>query len=209
MSDRVKAAALIIFVMALSTFSGKVAKASEDQETLDRSLRQEAIAGVIPRIEELIRAGADINSKAPHGESALEYAIRFGRYKAALRLIQLGADPNSEDDSGLSPLMRAAGECNGSRVADALLRAGADVNHRDAYGRTALMNAAHADCVRSVAVLLLRAKDSIEIDAEDDSLETASDLSRQDLIPQMLDMTRRYQQDGSRDWLVSVQSQLK
>ena len=94
---------------------------------------------------ERLTEGANINGKAPHGESALEYAIRFGRYGAALRLIQLGANPNAEDDSGLSPLLRSASDCNGSRVVEALLRAGANVNHHDLYGRTALINAAHAD----------------------------------------------------------------
>jgi len=46
---------------------------------LDQSLRQEAIAGIIPWMAQLIQQGANINGKAPHGESALEYAIRFGR----------------------------------------------------------------------------------------------------------------------------------
>jgi len=184
-------------VVSLGLLSLAVSSVSIAAEWLDQSLRQAAVAGVIPRIEELIRQGADINGKAAHGETALEYAIRFGRYRAALRLIQLGADPNSEDDSGLTPLLRAAGEPNASRVVDALLRAGADVNHRDQYGRTALINAAHADCVRNVAVILVRAKDVVEIDARNDSLQSASDLAREGLVPQMLDMARRYQRDGS------------
>jgi hypothetical protein len=167
-----------------------------DQEALNRDLREEAMSGVISHIEHLIHEGADINSKAPHGESALEYAIRFGRYGAALRLIQLGANPNSEDDSGLSPLLRAASECTASRVVEALLRAGAEVNHHDLYGRTALINAVHGDCVRSVAIMLLRTKDDVEIDAQDDERETASDLSRGGLVLEMLDLARRYQTEG-------------
>ena len=154
------------------------------------------------------RQGANINGKAPHGESALEYAIRFGRYGAALRSIQLGANPNAEDDSGLSPLLRSASDCNGSRVVEALLRAGADVNHHDLYGRTALINAAHADCVRTIAVILLRAKEEVDIDAKDDALETASDLSRDGLVPLMLDMARQYQKNGSEDLLTLARRQL-
>jgi uncharacterized protein len=170
-----------------------------DRETLNRSVRQEAISGVIPNIEKLVKLGADINSEAPHGESALEYAIRFGRYKAAIRLIELGANPNSEDDSGLSPLLRAAGECSASRVVDALMRAGANVNHRDLSGQTALINAARSNCVRTITVLLARAKDTIEIDAQDDEYETAYDVTGQGMIPAMLDMARRYQMTGSYD----------
>jgi hypothetical protein len=43
-----------------------------NQKTLYRNLRQEAIVGVIPLIEELLRLRADINSQAMHGETALE-----------------------------------------------------------------------------------------------------------------------------------------
>lgn len=172
----------------------------EAQETLNKSLRQEAMAGVIPRIEGLLLRGADINSKAPHGETALEYAIRFGRYGAALKLISLGADPDTEDDSGLSPLLRAAGECNASRVVDALLRAGARVNHHDAYGRTALINAAHADCARTVSVILLRAKHEVDLDARDDALQTAMDLARVSPVLQMLEMAQKYQRARTENW---------
>lgn len=165
-----------------------------DQETLNKSLRQEAISGVVPRLEQLIEMGADINGKAPHGESALEYSLRFGRYGAALRLIQLGANPNSENDSGMTPLHWAAKEPNASRVVEALLRAGADVNRRDLYGMTALMNAAHADSVRTVAVILTRARDTVDIDAQNDHQQTASSLARDGMVSQMLEMARRHQQ---------------
>jgi len=186
--------------------SPKAAASEEDQETLNQSLRQEAMAGVIPRIEQLIRRGADINSKAPHGETALEYAIRFGRYGAAFRLISLGADPNTEDDSGLSPLLRAASDCNGSRVMEALLRSGADVNHHDLYGRTALINATHGDCARAVAVLLLKAKDNIDLDARDDSLQSAEDLARDGLVPEMIEIARKYRQAHSNGQLTILKN---
>ncbi|MGK5085597.1 ankyrin repeat domain-containing protein, partial [Bdellovibrionota bacterium FG-1] len=149
-----------LFCVALNTlvFAGAIlaAESSVDQESLNKSLRQEAMGGVIPRIEQLIRRGANINGQAAHGETALEYAIWFGRWGAALKLIELGANPNLADDSGRTPLLRAAGECNASRVVEALLRAGAKVNHYDLYGKTALINAARADCARTVAVMLLR-----------------------------------------------------
>ena len=93
----------------------------------------------------------------------------------------------------MTPLHWAAKEPNASRVVDALLRAGADVNRRDLYGNTALMNAAHADCTRAVAVILTRARDTVDIDTENDQMETASSLSREGLVPQMLDMARGYQ----------------
>ena len=193
---------VVLFVSSLAAEAGKT---QENQESLNQSLRQEAIAGVIPALEDLIRRGAEINGKAPHGETALEYAIRFGRNGAALRLIQLGADPNVEDDSGLTPLLRAAGECNASRVVDALLRAGANVNHSDGYGRTALINAAHADCERTVAVLFLRAKQSVDIDARNDAFQIASDLARNGPVMEMLEMAHKYQRRKKEDGAGLVQ----
>jgi ankyrin repeat protein len=166
-----------------------------DQETLNKSLRQEVIGGApVSKIERLVQMGAGINAKAAYGETALEYAVRFGRYKVALRLIELGADPNSENDSGMTPLHWAAQEPNASRVVEALLRAGADVNRRDFYGRTALMFAAHADSIRTVAVILTRARDIVDIDAQNDHFETAESLARDGLIPEMLEIARKRRQ---------------
>ena len=71
--------------------NAKAEEDTSDQESLNQRLRHEAIVGVIPEIKKLIRMGADINSKAAHGETALEYSIRFGRFGAALKLIHLGA----------------------------------------------------------------------------------------------------------------------
>lgn len=191
-------------LLALILFA--TAAHAEDQEALNLGLRQQAIAGSVSQVERWVRRGAEVNAQASHGETALEYAIRFGRFGVARKLIKLGADPNLEDDNGLTPLLRAAGECNGSRVLEDLIKAGADVNHRDQYGRTALMNAAHADCVRNVAILLLRAKDRIHLDAKSDALETASDLAREGLIPEMIDIARKYQRDGESLGIVRQQA---
>jgi ankyrin repeat protein len=174
----------------LFSLYGKAGENIPDQETLNRNFRQSAILGNITHLKKLLDDGAEINSKAPYGESALDYTIRFGHHKATIRMLEWGADPNPEDDEGISPLYRAAGDCNASRVVEALLRAGANVNHRDLYGRTALMNAAHSDCFRNVAVILQQAKDQVDIDAHDDSLQTASDLARNGLVPQMLEIAR-------------------
>jgi ankyrin repeat protein len=105
--------------------------------------------------------------------------------------------------------LRAAGECSSSRVVDALLLAGADVNHRDLSGQTALINAARSNCVRTITLLLARAKESIEIDAQDDEYETASDVTSQGIIPAMLEMARKYQTTGSYDLPNTVLDSMK
>ena len=186
---------LICFVFP---FIAKAETKIIDQESLDRRLRQEAIVGMIPRIEAVLKEGANINGQALHGESPLEYAVRFGRHKAAIRLVELGANPDVEDDSGVSPLYRAAGDCNASRVVGVLLDAGANVNHRDLYGRTALMNAVHSNCARTVVVLLQKGKNVIDIDARNDSFQSAADLARNGLVPDILGTFRKYQQRESK-----------
>jgi ankyrin repeat protein len=170
------------------------------QEALNKTLRHEVIEGAaVAKIKRLIQLGAGINSKAAYGETPLEYAIRFGRYKAALKLIEWGADPNSENDSGMTPLHWAAREPNASRIVEALLLAGADVNRRDFSGRTPLMFAAQGDCIRTVAVILTRAKDTVDIDAQSDHQETALTLARDGAVLQMLEMARKRQR-GELNW---------
>jgi len=69
--------------------------------------------------------------------------------------------------------------------------------NRNLYGRTALINAAHTGCVRSVAIIFVRAHNNVEIGAEDDQRKTASDFARDGIIPEMLDLARKHQQCGS------------
>jgi len=68
-----------LITLWVSSTSARAVESRGNQDLLDQSLRQEAIAGIIPWMAQLIQQGANINVKAPHGESALEYAIRFGR----------------------------------------------------------------------------------------------------------------------------------
>jgi ankyrin repeat protein len=82
--------------------------------------------------EFLIERGCDLNATHPiSGRSplALVCASRFVRVPFAVRLLNLGADPNSMGNDGRTPLLRAAARSNEALVA-ALLAHGADVNAR-------------------------------------------------------------------------------
>src|SRR4051812_34454880 len=95
------------WILLISVFSLSTVARARDQELLNQSLRHAATEGTPAKIDELVKEGADLNGQASHGETALEYAIRFGQFGTALKLIRLGADPNRADNMGVSPLVRA------------------------------------------------------------------------------------------------------
>jgi ankyrin repeat protein len=71
----------------------------------------------------------------------------------AKQLIEAGADVNSQNNSGVTPLMNAAGMGNKEAV-ELLIQKGADVNHRTSGNYTPLMQAALVGQMEMVKILL-------------------------------------------------------
>ncbi len=93
--------------------------------------------------------GANINAASYQGYTALSYATENLILGLLDKLLNFGADVNSKDTDGQTPLIRAAMFGN-EYAAKALLNHGADINAADLDGWTALMEAAdsgHADVV--------------------------------------------------------------
>lgn len=88
-------------------------------------------------LEVLYLAGASVNAKQQYGTSVLASAACLNHPKSAKWLIEKGADIESLDDSGCSPLIEAIRYCN-AEVAEALLRHGARVDVKTKKGRTVL-----------------------------------------------------------------------
>ena len=155
--------------------------------SLNSELREHARTGNIAGLAELVALGADVNSQAEFGETALYYAILFSRSRAAIWLLNHGAKPDTADDSGKTPLLRAAEHCLDDAV-KALLEKSVNVNHVDENGQSALILATRSGCVRTVALLL--AKTHVKLNVPDYSNRSASDYATNPLIEMMLTQAR-------------------
>jgi ankyrin repeat protein len=103
-------------------------------------LMSAAAAGSIDAARLLLGAGADVNVRAPYGKTALSMTIEYftpnhnddnehGFFMVVKELIAAGADINSREDNGLTPLLWAAAAGNAEFAKD-LITAGAKVNLR-------------------------------------------------------------------------------
>jgi ankyrin repeat protein len=94
---------------------------------------------------ELLKAGADVNSKsAAGGPNALTLAAQNGHLEVVQTLIEAGADVNQPAMQGWTPLMKAT-FFGHDQIVRALLEAGAETSLRDKHGRTAVDHAQRAD----------------------------------------------------------------
>ena len=91
------------------------------------------------RVQNLLAAGADPNSKGANHASALMYAALYAGPPVVDMLLRAGADPKYRDRNGLTALTWAAHNYQSAKV---LLDAGADVNAKSNLGAIPLLTAA-------------------------------------------------------------------
>jgi uncharacterized protein len=152
--------------------------ADNRQEKLDDALWV-AIQNANPEeAEHLLRAGASPESRrGEYGETVLIWATDLPTLDIMALLIKRGANINTPDFDGLTPLMYAA--ANEMYVAaykplELLLQHGAKVDLSSNSGTTALMFAAEAGTMRSVYRLL---KAGANPDLRTDDGQTAYDIA--------------------------------
>ncbi|MEO5742418.1 MAG: ankyrin repeat domain-containing protein, partial [Vicinamibacterales bacterium] len=112
----------------------------------------------LAKVDQLIRAGAKVDTSNDIGATPLWAASLNGSLPVVRRLLDAGANPNAPLLTGETPLM-AASRAGKPAVVEALLAKGANPNARGARAQTALMWAVaqkHADVV---ALLLGRGAD--------------------------------------------------
>ena len=86
----------------------------------------------------LLDNGADINNRGVNKWSPLYTAVRSGDVDLCTLLLKNGADPNIEDQYGVTPLMSIDFKGDYLEIAELLLDAGAYIDAKDVRGNTAL-----------------------------------------------------------------------
>jgi hypothetical protein len=99
-------------------------------------------------MNELLRAGANVNARSKRGETALMAAAATGM--ADEDLIDAGANVNAANDVGMTALMLLAQRGDHPEEIATMLKAGADARKRDTAGRTALDYLNAANCGRAI-----------------------------------------------------------
>ncbi|MDR2459371.1 MAG: ankyrin repeat domain-containing protein [Deltaproteobacteria bacterium] len=134
----------IIMFNAVLTSPGKAAMSDSEFFSL-------VDTGNLSKVQDAIKAGANVNAKDDWGETPLHIAAAsmFINSEVVRALINAGANVNARNNYGLTPLttLWQPGFESQSKpeeriaVLNILVSAGADVNARDTDGRTVLMNA--------------------------------------------------------------------
>ena len=127
--------------------------ADSDQALLTAASRDNA-AGV----KAALVAGADVNARDNHGQTALLFAVQYNDLALALELIQNGADINAQALNQDTPWL-LAGALGRSEMLAAMLDTGkVDYTIRNRYGGNALIPACERGHVDTVRLLLERSK---------------------------------------------------
>ena len=109
----------------------------------------------------LLDHGANGDARDKHGNTALHFAASEGHLETSRLLLERGADINSQNDEGLTPLQQASrGMQKGYLdIMHFWLDHGANWNSRDNHGNTALHFAASKCCLEAAHILLERGAD--------------------------------------------------
>ena len=157
------------------------------QDPQSRALAEAACHGDLPKLDALVKHGANVNATGYRDVSVLAWTMICKNYKGAERLLELGANPNFKmtgtgDDS---PMWLAAGS-NDPHWLPMMLAHGGDSNIRSGY-RTALMIAIEQDRMQNVRLLLAHGADVNEHDSGGNSAATyAAELDKFDVVEMLL-----------------------
>jgi len=137
-----------------------------DNINMNGQLLVAARSNNVARAQELLAAGAEVNSRDRNGDSALNLAASRGNVELAEAMLAAKADVNLANIAGVTPLMGASFAGNGPLVRR-LLAAGARVEPVDRIKKTAATYAAAQGCSDCLLALLQAGTDvNVRLDAQ-------------------------------------------
>ena len=151
------------------------------------ALVQAACAGDIPKIDALVKQGANVNATGYRDMSVLAWTMACRSHRGAERLLELGANPNfkMKGVADISPMWLAA-YVSDPRWLPMMLAHGGDPNIRSGY-QTALMLAIEHDRTQNIHLLLEHGADVNEHDSGGNSAATdAAALAKFDAVEMLL-----------------------
>lgn len=104
-------------------------------------------------VSALLKKGSNASAQDVDGTTALHWAAHRNDLDTANLLIAAGAKVNAANRYGMTPLLLAVENADGSPVVEALLKAGADANTGLPEGETPIMAAARAGNVQAIKTL--------------------------------------------------------
>ena len=109
----------------------------EEEESMYPPVIQAVFDEDMDMLQQLAAEGADIDEKDEDGLTALQYAAMWGDSESAEWLIENGADVNTTDGWGATPLINAVYNDTSIETVKLLLENGADLTQQDFEGKTA------------------------------------------------------------------------
>lgn len=140
----------LLFLVGVLSVLGCTPKLKRDLQEkfpnpVDCDLVYAAWQGDKQKIAQLLHAGADLECRGWRENTPLNFAVFARNKKATLTLLEMGADPNSQDDSGHSPISEAAGVDHDTWFLETVMAHGGNVNLVNKYSReTPLFKATHS-----------------------------------------------------------------
>jgi ankyrin repeat protein len=116
----------------------------KDRPSIDRYGRNELINNVIEnnfdQVKALILGGTDVNLKDDKGWTALHFASQEFNKEIVTLLLNNGADPNSVDLDGNTPIFRALFNCKGrdTSIFDEFEKFGGNPEIKNTHGVSAI-----------------------------------------------------------------------
>ncbi|MDX2146061.1 MAG: ankyrin repeat domain-containing protein [Planctomycetota bacterium] len=134
-----------------------------------------ALAGKSVAVDELLKAGANVEARDAIGRSPLMYAALSGDAPTVRRLLEANARVDARDPDNWTPPLLAAyrGNVDALRL---LIEFGANVNNKNKWGQTALMAAARSGDQATAEVVLAAKPD---VNDQDETGDTALSLAAQ------------------------------